>query len=49
MPLEKSSSREAFLHNLKKELWAGKPKKQALAIAYDVKRRSGGSDKKKDK
>jgi len=40
MPLVKSSSRKAFLQNLKKELAAGKPKDQALAIAYDVKRRS---------
>lgn len=40
MPLIKSSSRKAFLTNLKKEIGAGKPKKQALAIAYDVQRRS---------
>jgi hypothetical protein len=41
MPLVKSSSKEAFATNLKKELGAGKPKKQALAIAYSVKRQTG--------
>lgn len=40
MPLEKSSGRKAFLHNLKAELRAGKPQKQAAAIAYNVKRES---------
>lgn len=40
MPLVKSKSKEAFKSNLKAELSAGKPVKQALAIAYDVKRRA---------
>jgi len=40
MPLKKSPSKKAFISNLKKELKAGKPKKQALAIAYSVKRKS---------
>lgn len=40
MPLTKSSSEIAFKSNFKAELAAGKPKDQALAIAYDVKRRS---------
>lgn len=44
MPLMKSGGKEAFTNNLKKELGAGKPKKQALAIAYSVKRKSGGAD-----
>ena len=39
MPLKKSSSQKAFEHNLKAELKAGKSKKQALAIAYAMKRR----------
>jgi hypothetical protein len=39
MPLKKSGSKEAFTYNLKKELMSGKPKKQALAIAYAQKRR----------
>jgi hypothetical protein len=38
MPLKKSSSSKAFETNLKTELKAGKPKAQALAIAYSVKR-----------
>ena len=40
MPLKKSSSKKAFEYNYKAEIKAGKPKKQALAIAYSVKRRS---------
>lgn len=38
MPLVKSSSKEAFSKNLKAELKAGKPQKQALAIAYSTQR-----------
>jgi hypothetical protein len=38
MPLKKSSSPKAFESNLKAELKAGKPKAQALAIAYSEKR-----------
>lgn len=34
MPLQSGSSRAAFEHNVKKEIEAGKPQKQALAIAY---------------
>lgn len=41
MPLVKSGSASAFLTNLKRELAAGKPKKQALAIAYATKRTYG--------
>ena len=40
MPLTHSGSASAFLTNLKAELKAGKPKKQALAIAYSIKRQS---------
>lgn len=40
MPLTKSPSKEAFTTNLKKELGAGKPKKQALAISYSTQRKS---------
>lgn len=46
MPLQHSSSPEAFKSNLKAELAAGKPRDQALAIAYSVKRKgraAGGS------
>jgi len=42
MPLTNSKSASAFLTNLKTEMHAGKPQKQALAIAYAVKRRAGG-------
>lgn len=38
MPLDKSTSREAFEHNVKAEMDAGKPQKQAVAIAYSVQR-----------
>lgn len=40
MPLTKSSSPAAFKSNLKAELAANKPKRQALAIAYAVQRRA---------
>jgi hypothetical protein len=38
MPLIKSSSKKAFSMNVKKEIAAGKPPKQAVAIAYSQKR-----------
>jgi len=38
MPLVKSKSPEAFRANVKAEIKAGKPVKQAVAIAYSVKR-----------
>ena len=34
MPLESGQSKEAFSHNVKAEMKAGKPQKQAVAIAY---------------
>jgi len=37
MPLQKSTSKAAFNHNVKAEIAAGKPPKQAVAIAYAVK------------
>lgn len=40
MPLKKSKSKKAFKQNVKTELKAGKPIKQALAIAYSVKKHS---------
>lgn len=36
MPLETGSSREAMSHNIATEVKAGKPQKQAVAIAYSV-------------
>ena len=40
MPLVKSASKGAFRKNLKAEMAAGKPKKQSLAIAYNVMRKA---------
>ena len=45
MPLEKSKSKAAFGKNIKAEVAAGKPVKQAVAIAYSEKR--SASSKKK--
>lgn len=42
MPLIKSKSKEAFKKNVQAEMRAGKPKKQALAIAYSVKQKAKG-------
>lgn len=41
MPLTKSASKKAFSKNVKAEIAAGKPPKQAVAIAYSVKREAG--------
>ena len=38
MPLIKSTSKQAFQKNVKAEMKAGKPAKQAVAIASSVKR-----------
>ena len=38
MPLIKSTKKGAFAKNVKSEVEAGKPVKQAVAIAYSVKR-----------
>jgi hypothetical protein len=37
MPLKKSTSKPAFNSNIRAEVNAGKPIKQAVAIAYSVK------------
>lgn len=42
MPLTKSTSKAAFSSNVKREIAAGKPQKQAVAIAYATKRRAAG-------
>jgi hypothetical protein len=47
MPLKKSTSSKAFKSNIKAEMKAGKPQKQAVAIAYAVKR--DADDKRKTK
>jgi len=38
MPLKHSKSDKAFKENIKTEVKAGKPVKQAVAIAYSTKR-----------
>ena len=40
MPLKKGTSKKTFNKNVQTEVNYGKPIKQALAIAYSVKRRS---------
>ena len=45
MPLIKSKSKAAFKKNVEAEIKAGKPPKQAVAIAYSVKRRAGKKKK----
>ena len=58
MPLKKSTIKQAFSENIKTEMAAGKPQKQAVAIAYSEKRaaekkgnqaRSGGTHRGADK
>lgn len=44
MPLVKSTSSQAFRKNVKAEIAAGKPQRQAVAIAYSTKR---AAEKKK--
>lgn len=46
MPLDKSKSKKAVGENIKREEEAGKPQKQAVAIALDVQRRAGGGKPK---
>ncbi len=47
MPLDKSTSKKAFGKNIGAEIRAGKPKKQAVAIAYSVKREAAKKKGKK--
>jgi hypothetical protein len=46
MPLVKSSSPEAIGKNIKTEMKAGKPKKQAVAIALSVERENAKGSRK---
>ena len=47
MPLNKSTSKEAFRKNVSAEVKSGKPVKQAVAIAYSVKREAAKGKSKK--
>jgi len=50
MPLvkgKKAKSRKGFGENVKREMEAGKPQKQAVAIAYYEARKGKGKGKKK--
>ena len=46
MPLKKSVSKKAFKSNIRAEVRAGKPVKQAVAIAYSEKRAAKKRKKK---
>jgi len=49
MPLVKSTSKQAFRKNIKAEVAAGKPVKQAVAIAYSTKRSAAAKSGKMSK
>ena len=46
MPLKKSTSDKAFKENIRAEVKAGKPVKQAVAISYAVKKEAAAKKKK---
>jgi hypothetical protein len=47
MPLVKSASKKAVSENIRREMKAGKPQKQAVAIALSVQREAQKKKKKK--
>jgi hypothetical protein len=47
MPLKKSPSKEAFRKNVAAEVKSGRPVKQAVAIAYSVKKEASKGKTKK--
>jgi len=49
MPLSKSTSKKAFAKNVRTEIAAGKPPKQAVAIAYATKKAAAKKTKGKSK
>ena len=49
MPLDKSGSKKSVGNNIRIEKAAGKPQKQAVAIALNVARKAGAKIKKKKK
>jgi len=46
MPLKKGSSNKIRSENIKREIEAGKPIRQAVAIGYSVQRKSKGKKKR---
>ena len=49
MPLKKNKSKKAIGENIRTEMDAGKPQKQAVAIALNVARKAGAKIPKKGK
>jgi hypothetical protein len=49
MPLKKTKSKKGIGQNIKTEMKAGKPQKQAVAIALNTARKSGAHIPKKKK
>lgn len=47
MPLKKGTSKAVVSANIRREIAAGKPQKQAVAIALNQKRSSAGKGRKK--
>lgn len=46
MPLKQGSSKATIAQNIRTEIKAGRPTKQAVAIAYSTARKSGGKGKR---